>query len=450
MHFLFGLLGMMCLLTLSANSSFALNATSSELSVLQATAHDEYVYVINVDAVYCSKEILAAVTDQLNVTKRYIIENGFTFNSGELYSEEYLAALFLAAGVPNIGYNVTSMKAPYEGVEKVGGTNCENAELLCSNGSLAGNSGGGGIAELNGSNQGCLGIEHQSSWYYLNVQTGGTLTFTIDPTNNSDDYDFALWGPFTSATAGVNCPPVSAPLRCSYSANTDLTGLMIPYSGQSSSIGCGFLGLFPCTGIITTVNNPADVSEGAGGDSWLSNLTVTAGQVYILLIDNFSASSNPYNMSFGGTGVLGCTQVVLPVEIAEFTGFSSEFGNVLKWTTESEKDNNYFLVEKMSADKINQWEFVEQVYTSGDTWTQKNYTIIDSDLDNRGMTYYRLSQVDNDGTSTTFEDIVAIDNSGEMRKAYKTVNLLGQEVDPSAKGIVLYIFEDGTTLKMYK
>ncbi|MEZ4889881.1 MAG: hypothetical protein R2779_04725 [Crocinitomicaceae bacterium] len=66
------------------------------------------------------------------------------------------------------------------------------------------NSSGAGTQELNGSSKGCMSTEHQSSWYYINVQTGGDLTLTIAPQNVTDDYDFAIWGPFTSATANAS------------------------------------------------------------------------------------------------------------------------------------------------------------------------------------------------------------------------------------------------------
>src|SRR5690606_31485899 len=122
--------------------------------------------------------------------------------------------------------------------EKAGGPDGESAELLCSNASMSANSAGSGTTqELNGSNQGCMSVEHQSSWYYVNIGTGGNLTMTIDPSNNSDDYDFAIWGPFTSANAGANCPPLSAPIRCSWSSVTDQTG-MGQYWGTVSSYAC--------------------------------------------------------------------------------------------------------------------------------------------------------------------------------------------------------------------
>ncbi|MCC6703092.1 MAG: hypothetical protein IT221_16295 [Fluviicola sp.] len=408
------------------------------------TSIEVYTYSIGVESIYRTKEVLAAVTDQLQVTHRYITATGFQFQSEIDYTETTLTQLFIEQGVPAIHFSKTTIKVPVSSIEKVGGTNCEQAEILCSNSSLSGNSAGFGTQELNGTNQGCLiGNEHQSSWYYLNIQTGGSLTMMIDPVTNTDDYDFAIWGPFTAATAGANCPPVTSPVRCSFSALDDRTGLQSMNLGTPT--GCGFLGLFACG-----PSAVGDVSEGSGGDSFVLPLNVLANQIYILLVDNFSTSSNPYGMSFGGTAVLGCTPVVLPVEISSFSGFASEIGNVLKWKTESEKDNDYFLVERLINGTLNEWEVVEKVYSKGDTWTEKNYAIIDNDPKRDGLNYYRISQVDQNGNVNQYKDLVSINNTDEQMIISKVVNLMGQEVDRSATGILLYLFEDGTSIKVFR
>lgn len=436
--------GVMTVLLLN-NTSFAGDAclTPIRSTICTNASTEVYRFSIGIDSIYRTKEILAAVTDQLQVTHRYITSTGFQFNSEIDYSEATLTQLFLEQGVPAIHFSKITTKAPVASHEKVGGTNCEQAEILCSNTSLAGNSAGGGVQELTAANRGCLSTEHQSSWYYLNVQTGGTLTMMIDPVSNSDDYDFAIWGPFTAATAGVNCPPVSAPIRCSFSSLDDRTGLQSMNLGTPS--GCGFFGFSSCP-----PSAVGDVTEGAGGDSFVLPLNVLANQVYILLVDNFSTSSNPYNMSFGGTSVLGCTPVVLPVEITSFTGFASEIGNVLKWKTASEKDNDHFVIERLKSGTINEWELIENVSSKGNSWTEKNYVIIDNDPTRDVVNYYRISQVDQNGSVNQFNDLVSINNTGDQVVISKVVNLLGQEVDKSATGLLLYLFEDGTSIKVYR
>ena len=70
---------------------------------------------------------------------------------------------------------------------------CRGATTICSDVSFSGNASGSGyITDLNSSNRGCLtSNEHESSWYYFEAQTNGTIEMTII---TGVDYDFAIWG----------------------------------------------------------------------------------------------------------------------------------------------------------------------------------------------------------------------------------------------------------------
>lgn len=119
---------------------------------------------------------------------------------------------------------------------------------------------------------GCLsGDEHFSVWYSFTIATSGTLTFSINPVNFSDDYDFGVYGP------NVTCSTLGGPIRCNYSAADGPTGLS------------------------ATAANP---SEGAGGPPFSSQLNVLAGQTYFLVVDNFSSSANGFSLTWGGTATL--------------------------------------------------------------------------------------------------------------------------------------------------
>jgi len=245
-----------------------------------------------------------------------------------------------------------------------GNQDCSNATPVCSNNAFSGNSSGAGIQELTASNQGCLSTEHESSWYTFTVLTSGTLSMSIEPVS-SDDYDFAIWGP------NPNCSPTSAPTRCSYAAG---------FNSGSYDTGLG--------------NGATDNSESASGDNWVAPLNVIAGEVYVLLIDNFSASTNPFNLSWGGTASLDCA--ALPVKLLSFTGQNVENYNLLKWKTASEVNNDYFLIEK-SFDGINYKELAK-VNGNGNSSSIIEYEFKDEDI-NQEIIYYRLTQVDYGGVS---------------------------------------------------
>jgi hypothetical protein len=96
----------------------------------------------------------------------------------------------------------------------------------------------------------------------------------------------------------------------------------------------------------------------------------------------------------------------LPVELSSFT---TKFVNdkiQLKWVTKSEVNNYGFNVER----KINEseWNSIGFVKGNGTTTETKKYSFTDEDLFNGGNKfYYRLKQIDNDGTFK-YSDIVEV------------------------------------------
>jgi hypothetical protein len=163
-----------------------------------------------------------------------------------------------------------------------GNVDCSSPTQVCNDASFTGNSNGAGTQELNAGNQGCMSTEHQSSWYIFNVVSSGTLALNI---TTAVDYDFAIWGP------NVSCGALGAPVRCSWAAGGGNTGLG---------------------------NGASDVTEGAGGDRWVQTLNVTAGQTYIMLIDNFTANSTSFTLDWTMTVLVFLVPVVIMVVISFF------------------------------------------------------------------------------------------------------------------------------------
>lgn len=350
-------------------------------------------------------------------------DNLIQFSSTVNYSTHYVDSVSRVAGLPSV--TVVKGKGPFRFTEKAGGTDCGTAQQLCTNSSLSGNNSGFGTQELNGTNQGCLSLEHQSSWYYINVQVGGSLSFRINPSANSD-YDFAVWGPFTSTTAAANCPPVTAPVRCSFAAGNGATGIRV---------------------------GEPDNSEGSGGDRWVNALNVSANQVYILLIDNFSNSGVGYTFDFSWgtnltTAVIGCIPVTLPVEMSNFSGTYTSGANTINWSTETEQSNDYFEIEwTTTPSQSTSWNKLDLIDGAGDSQSKLDYSINHYTYTRNTINYYRIKQVDYNGQTRSYPDIIAIDNRMKSEKLVKIVNLFGQEVSESEKGVVIYVYDDGSTEK---
>lgn len=291
---------------------------------------------------------------------------------------------------------------------------CSGSTQICSDQSFVGNSDGSGDPDLNATNEGCAD-ENQSSWYFFSPLTAGTLSFTIQ---TNVDYDFAIWGPYNSKI----CPPSTAPVKCSFAAEYGNTGL----------------------------NNTAnDNSEGSGGDRWVSPLTVAAGDVnkiYILLIDNFWATSDPFTIDFSLSNGLTLNCVPLPIELINFVGYNKDNENLLFWRTSSERENDYFVIERSIDGQ--QWTEVEKIKGSGNSIVINEYKYVD-EYYSKGLNYYRLSQVDFNGNKTML-NIISIDNTLKSKRSISKVNYLGQTIDDNYKGLIIELFDDGSTVKRFQ
>jgi gliding motility-associated-like protein len=156
---------------------------------------------------------------------------------------------------------------------------CEGALGVCSNGAIDANSSGPGTNDFSGGSGslGCIDAEHQSLWLFVQIESGNTLGFVIDPIG-ADDYDFAVYGP------NRTCNNLGNPIRCSWAAGSSNTGM----TGSAS-----------------------DLSEDAGGDGFVRWLSVNPGDTYYILIDNYSASNQGFTLNWNGSSSLNC-DVELP------------------------------------------------------------------------------------------------------------------------------------------
>jgi hypothetical protein len=121
------------------------------------------------------------------------------------------------------------------------------------------------------------------------------------------------------------------------------------------------------------------------------------------LPDEFYSYEFLYN-----TVVQHCTNMqVLPVELLEFKATVFNGDVTLSWTTETERDNAEFIIER-SSDAVD-YVLFRKTAGAGNSLTQQSYSIPDSDP-LKGTSYYRLSQRDINGTLTVLA-IVSIELS---------------------------------------
>lgn len=136
----------------------------------------------------------------------------------------------------------------------------------------------------------------------------------------------------------------------------------------------------------------------------------------------------------------------LPVELLYFEGYGYNHYNTLKWSTASEYNSDYFLLER-SVDG-EQWDYVGTTKSMGNSNQVVNYLYVDNFRFN-GFIYYNLYQFDFDGNFKTYGPI-SINNTYTNKKVIKYINVLGQEVNSETNGLVFEVYEDGTMRKIIR
>jgi len=136
----------------------------------------------------------------------------------------------------------------------------------------------------------------------------------------------------------------------------------------------------------------------------------------------------------------------LPIELISFEGHEHEGCNHLDWVTASEANTDRYDVEWSRNAYV--WDVIGTLPAAGNSNMNLYYSFVDeSPLPI--INYYRLVQYDWDGQFEIFGPI-AIDNRKPEKRIVKYVSLSGQEIDPSSTtGLVIGIFEDGTSATMY-
>ena len=138
----------------------------------------------------------------------------------------------------------------------------------------------------------------------------------------------------------------------------------------------------------------------------------------------------------------------LPIELLYFNGVRFETVNKLSWSTASEKNNDYFNIEKTKDG--NDWIEIANLPGAGNSSTQLFYSFADDKAESI-INYYRLKQTDYDG-KFKYSDIISIDNRDvDSKEIHRVLNALGQEVDLQYyRGLVIIEYSDGSSIKIIK
>lgn len=164
---------------------------------------------------------------------------------------------------------------------------------------------------------------------------------------------------------------------------------------------------------------------------------------------NWCGGGNPQNMPpedcAGAQNA--CGMLVLGAAFGEFEALVVNENEVdLFWTTVSERDNDYFMVQR-SSNGVD-FETIGFVDGNGTTEWELDYEFVDP-APYKGVSYYKLKQVDLDGYG---EDtpMKSVQINTEELVIISSYNLMGQEINDNYSGVVIDLLEDGTTRKRFK
>jgi hypothetical protein len=233
-----------------------------------------------------------------------------------------------------------------------------------------------------------------------------SMTFVFDGPITDADIDgtqpFYAFGPCAGTTPTTSC------FAATYSVqiNTD------DYGGETSwEITDQITGAVVASGsgYASNSTNTIDVCTPAGCfdftifDSFGDGICCTWGTGSYTVTDLSGVGAGTVVASGGSFAASQTTSincVVLPVEFGDFEVFAHETNVDILWTTNSERESDYFEVER-SLD-LDTWEVVDVVKGAGNSIEERSYESVDNDPF-KGVNYYRIKQVDFDGKVTYTE-----------------------------------------------
>lgn len=246
------------------------------------------------------------------------------------------------------------------------------------------------------------------------------------------------WTTFVASATTIQI--VGSSISCTGGGCGFQFGMFTGTCGALNNIGC--YGNKVCTGGQSTQGptNPAGQVTWSGLSTTGFTATIsglTIGQTVYLVMDGNADADCRYTLA-------GINVLAVPVEMVSFTANVVPAGVELNWMTASEKNNEYFSVER--SENANYFYEIGRVPGSLNSFDPVSYEFLDP-MKRTGPVYYRLCQYDTNGDKS-YSTIVAVGEDGLNKIIVRRINLLGMEVNQNYRGIVVEIFDDGSTRKV--
>lgn len=129
-------------------------------------------------------------------------------------------------------------------------------------------------------------------------------------------------------------------------------------------------------------------------------ITATNYTDIVAFVHTLSGTSDQPFVAYNKKSISG-----LPVEMIDFSAENNNRNVLLKWETASEKNNDFFTIEKTTDGK--NWGLVTTTKGTGTSTTKHSYIAYDERPYN-GISYYRISQTDFDGKVNKYPKVVSV------------------------------------------
>lgn len=255
-----------------------------------------------------------------------------------------------------------------------------------------------GTLEFQNSNN-CFYNESSTALLYVS----GNIRF---PQNNGQNAYLknngyiSVGGTFEALDGGFTCFGANSSMETvnlTYGQNCGAPNNRFIYGSASGTAVLRYTGSATLRATFTSAGNyrinrggSATQSLPCGASSWGSATTATNTPAIVVPTQGTCATANCFT--------------VLPVELAYFSASAEENGVALEWQTVSEKNNAFFRPER-SADNQT-WEPIGELPGAGNSESTLDYSFFDRHPP-MGNSYYRIAQVDTDGT-TDYSEVRAI------------------------------------------
>lgn len=172
----------------------------------------------------------------------------------------------------------------------------------------------------------CLQQEISSVWYKWTCDVSGPLSFTLNPNQDTDDLDFAVY----ELPNGLNDCSNKNMLRC---------------MASGENVGQPLNTWVACTGATGLSLNASDTEElpgcQAGNDNFVAAINMVSGRSYALVVNNFSNTGSGFSITWGGSGTflgpladfeiipgegVACEEELVVIDASTF-----DAGNIISW-----------------------------------------------------------------------------------------------------------------------